>query len=88
MTLREIQTGTLMMEPGFTGGGTSSFELAASIEVCPPISRLAAKDTQTHARGDFSKTQFPPSGEDIPDDSAITPVDHFELDCKPDSIPI
>lgn len=63
MTLREIQTARLMMmELGFQRVGASSLERAARIEVCLPISGLAGKDTQTHARGEPSSTQVRRSG--------------------------
>ena len=63
MTHREIQTAALMMmELGFPGVGASSLERAARIQVCPSISGLAGKDTQTHARGEPSSTQVRRSG--------------------------
>ena len=92
MTLREIQTGSLMVEAGFHNVGASSFERAARIEVCLPISGLAPKDTQMHARGDLSNTQVRRSGEShpIPYASVARSLvsDHFQPDCKRDSIPI
>ena len=92
MTLREIQTAMMMMESGFPGVGASSLERAARIEVCPSISGLAPKDTQPHARGDHSNTQVRRSGEAYPSpyvSVALSLVsDHFQPDCKRDSIPI
>ena len=93
MTLREIQTAALMMmELGFPGVGASSLERAARIEVCLPISGLAPKDTQMHARGDLSNTQVRCSGETYPIPYASVALslvsDHFQPDCKRDSIPI
>ena len=92
MTLREIQTASLMFESGFRIGGTSSLDRAARIEVCPSISGLPGKDSQTHARGDLSNTQVRRSGEtyQIPYASVALSLvsDHFQPDCKRDSIPI
>ena len=93
MTHREIHTaGLMMMELGFPGVGASSLERAARIEVCPSISGLAPKDTQTYARGDLSNTQVRHSGEASPIPYASVALslvsDHFQPDCKRDSIPI
>ena len=92
MTLREIQTAGLIMESGFPGAGASSLERAARIEVCLPISGLALKDTQMHARGDLSNTQVRRSGETHPIPHASVALslvsDHLQPDCKRDSIPI
>jgi len=92
MTHREIQTAGLMMESGFPSAGTSSFERAARIEVCLPISSLALKDTQMHACSDLSNTQVRRSGETYPIPYASVALslvsDHFQPDCKRDSIPI
>jgi hypothetical protein len=93
MTLREIQTaGLMMMESGFPGVGASTLERAARIEMCPSISGLAPKDTQMHARADLSNTQVRRSAEKYPTPYASVALslvsDHFQPDCKPDSIPI
>ena len=93
MTHREIHTaGLMMMESGFPGVGASSLKRAARIQVCPSISGLAPKDTQTPARADLSNTQVRHSGEAalIPYASVALSLvsDHFQPDCKRDSIPI
>ena len=93
MTHREIQIAMMMMiESGFPSAGASSLERAARIEVCPSISGLARKDTQTHARRDHSNTQVRCSGETYPIPYASVALslvsDHFQPDCKRDSIPI
>ena len=92
MTHREIQTASLMFESGFRNGGASSFDRAARIEVCPSISGLPPNDTQMHARGDPSNIQVRRSGEAHPRPYAsVAPSlahDHFQPDCKRNSIPI
>ena len=92
MTLREIQTATLMFESAFRNGGTSSLDRAARIDLCLPISGLLGKDTQTHARRHHSNTQLRAPGQtyQIPCASRAPSLarDPFQPDCKPDSIPI
>ena len=93
MTHREIHTASLMMvESGFPGASASSLERAARIEVRLPISSLAPKDTQMHARGDLSNTQVRRSGKTYPIPYASVALslvsDHFQQHCKRDSIPI
>ena len=62
------------------------------IDVCLPISGLPGKDTQTHARRDHSNTQLRAPGQtyQIPCASRAPSLarDHFQPDCKRDSIPI
>lgn len=88
MTHREIQTASLMREPDFHNSGASSLERAAGVEVCLPFSTLSRKDSQTHAHDDLSKTQVCRSWQTYLIAHPSMPRDHFQSDCKPDSIPI
>jgi hypothetical protein len=74
-----------MFESRFHNGGASSLDCAARREVCPSISGLARKDTQTHACDEPSKPQVRPPA-NVPDSTpsgSFTTRDHFPPDCKP-----
>ena len=88
MTHREIQTATLMRESRVHNGGALSLERAIRIEVCLPFSALSRKVTHTHAHDDLSKTQVCRSWQTYLITHPSMPRDHFQSDCKPDSIPI
>ena len=69
-------------------GLRSSFKKGATMHVCPPTPGIARKAAQIRARRDPTDTRFRYSSEIYFITTVSSDDDHFQRDCKADSMPI
>jgi hypothetical protein len=88
MTLREIRSTRLMSHLILLKPSGSLSTAAEQLDVCPPATEMADDSPQKEDRGLCHTTIGSFDLQNPPADTTSSTNDHFELDCKSDSMPI